>query len=73
MKTGQIKIKYEWLLKFKFRFTYKRINGKYKSGGITNSNGQFEILSLPQASYQIKMYHPSFKISHFDNILFELL
>lgn len=50
---------------------YAEINGKFKYGAVTNNNGLFEILDMIPATYQIKIYHPEFKISHFEPLLME--
>ena len=42
------------------------VNGVYQQGGITNQNGDYEILNLPQGTYQVKVYHPEFAIQHFE-------
>ncbi len=38
------------------------VNGKFKEGGYTNGNGEFEILNLPAGSYQVKIYHPEYQM-----------
>lgn len=50
---------------------YLEVNGKYRFGAVTNQNGLFEFLDLPSATYQVKIYHPGYKISHFSPMLFE--
>ena len=50
---------------------YLEVNGKFRFGAITNRNGLFEMMDLPSATYQVKVYHPSYKISHHTPILFE--
>ncbi len=49
---------------------YVEINGKYKYGAVTNNNGLFEILDILPATYQIKIYHPDYAISHFEPVFF---
>lgn len=43
---------------------YAEMNGVFKYGGVTNGNGLFEILDLIPGTYQFKVYHPEYKISH---------
>ena len=50
---------------------YIEINGKYKYGAVTNNNGLFEILDILPATYQVKIYHPDYAISHFESMLFD--
>ena len=50
---------------------YVEINGKYKYGAVTNNNGLFEILDMMPATYQVKIYHPDYSISHFEPMLFD--
>lgn len=40
------------------------VNGKYKMGAYTNSNGEFEILDIPSGSYQVKVFHSDYQIQH---------
>lgn len=46
------------------------LNGKYKAGATTNSKGEFELLNLEPASYQIKIYHPDHQIVHYSPYTF---
>jgi protocatechuate 3,4-dioxygenase beta subunit len=50
---------------------FVELNGKYKYGAVTNENGLFELLDIMPATYQIKIYHPSYKILHFEPMFFE--
>ena len=50
---------------------YLEMNGVFKYGAITNANGLFEILNAIPGSYQVKLYHPSYKVSHYKSMLFE--
>ena len=50
---------------------FVELNGKYKYGAVTNENGLFELLDLMPATYQIKIYHPDYKILHYEPKLFE--
>ncbi len=50
---------------------FVELNGRYKYGAVTNENGLFELLDLMPATYQIKIYHPDYKILHYESKLFE--
>jgi protocatechuate 3,4-dioxygenase beta subunit len=50
---------------------YVEINGKFKYGAVTNANGLFELLDLLPATYQLKIYHPNYAISHVEPMLFD--
>jgi len=41
------------------------VNGKFKEGAYTNSNGEFEVLNLAPGSYQIKVFHPEYQMLQF--------
>ncbi|MBK7764331.1 MAG: carboxypeptidase regulatory-like domain-containing protein [Bacteroidetes bacterium] len=41
------------------------VNGVYKYGATTNSNGEFEILNIADGSYQVKIYHPEYQIKNY--------
>lgn len=50
---------------------YLEMNGVFKYGALTNANGLFEIVDAIPGSYQVKLYHPSYKVSHYKSMLFE--
>lgn len=40
------------------------VNGKFKMGAYTNSNGEFEMLDIPAGTYQVKVFHSDYQIQH---------
>lgn len=44
---------------------YLEMNGVFKYGGTTNSNGLFEILDIIPGTYQIRVYHPSYQATYY--------
>lgn len=50
---------------------YVELNGVFKYGAVNNSNGLFEFLDVLPATYQLKIYHPDYSITHYESMLFE--
>lgn len=50
---------------------YVEMNGVFKYGAVTNGNGLFEIMDMLPATYQVKVYHPDFKVSHIQQYFME--
>jgi Bacterial Alpha-2-macroglobulin MG10 domain/Alpha-2-macroglobulin family len=40
------------------------INGKYQFGAITNDKGEYEMMDIPSATYQFKIYANEYSITH---------
>ncbi|HNF72662.1 MAG TPA: carboxypeptidase regulatory-like domain-containing protein, partial [Chitinophagaceae bacterium] len=41
------------------------MNGVYKYGATTNAVGDFEFLEVPEGSYQLKVYHPAYRLREY--------
>ena len=50
---------------------YVEMNGVFKYGAVTNSNGLFELLDLIPGTYQLRVYHPEYKICYYGAQLLE--
>lgn len=61
----------EYRMPLEGALVYVEINGKFKYGAVTNANGLFELLDLLPATYQLKIYHPDYAISHVEPMLFD--